>query len=264
MVYINNKKIDSFNLSDNNICVVMDFDRTITTNDSMGSWAVLENPDFMNPNFKKESQLLIDEYYPHELDYSLDKETKSTYMQEWYKKNLDLFYKYNLTNDILLNCVKHSDIKFRNGFADFFKDLHFKNIPVIIISAGIGNVIVELLKINNCYYDNVHVFSNFIKFEDNLMLPFTNEIIHTSNKNLAITKHSDIIANKNYIILLGDLIEDLNMIPSKDLNRAVTFGFLEQNVVENFKFYKEAFDIVLTNNSSFDDVERVLIKLFSL
>lgn len=262
MVYINTNKLDNIHLKDDNFYVVLDFDATLTTSDSLGSWSVLENPNFMNPDFKVDSLKLVEKYYPIELDYSLDKDTKAIYMLEWYTKNMNLLYSYGLTYDILINCVKNSNIKLRDGVKDFLTFLYNKNIPVIILSAGIGNVIVEFLKLNNCFYGNIHITSNFIKFEDNLMLPFNDEMIHTSNKcidriSFEVTKK---IKDKDYILLFGDLIEDLNMVNKEDLSKTISFGFLERNVDKNFEFYKNSFDVVFTDNSSFYDVKDVLLK----
>lgn len=91
MVYINEDKLSSIDLKDDNYYVVMDFDETITSANSINSWSVLENPNFINPNLKKESSKLVEKYYPIELDYTLDNATKSIYLEEWYYKNMDLF-----------------------------------------------------------------------------------------------------------------------------------------------------------------------------
>ena len=264
MVYINEEKIRNIHLNNNNFYVVMDFDKTITTDSGTDSWTILQNPNIMNPNFYKDSLLLYEKYGPLELDYTLDNITKSNYMKEWYFKVMDLTHFYGLTYDKLLACVKAGDMSFRDGFEQFLNDLNRYNVPVIILSAGIGNVIEEFLKLNNCFYDNVHIISNFIKFEDNKMLPFNDDIIHTCNK--SINKLPDYVSkelkNKDYIILFGDLIEDLNMIHKEDLNRTISFGFLEKNIDKNFEFYKQSFDVVLTNNSSFDDVTKILKSSF--
>lgn len=262
MVYVNEEKLNNFYLNDNNFCVVMDFDATITTSSSLGSWSVLENPNFMNPDFKIESGKLVDKYYPIELDYSLDAETKAIYMQEWYSKNMNLFYKYNLTWDILLKCVSNSNVALRNGAKDFLNMLANRDIPVVILSAGIGNVIVEFLKLNNCLYNNIFIVSNFIKFDNGKMLPFNDEMITTSNKSIdkLPVEIRNKINEKDYILLFGDLIEDLNMVHKEDLSRSISFGFLEKNVDKNFEFYRNSFDVVLTDNSSFNEVKKVLAK----
>lgn len=263
MVYINEEKLNNIKLNDNNFCVVIDFDRTITTYGG-DSWNILTNPNFINPNLKKEFSKLEEKYFPIESDCSLDAKTKFSYMEEWCLLAMNLFFKYGLSEDILLNCVKHSNIKLRTGLKDFFKELVINHhIPVVILSAGIKNVIVELLKINNCYYDDIHIISNDIKFDDGAMLEFTDTILHSSNKSIEALPYSlkNEILSKDYILLFGDLIEDLNMVPKEDLTKTLSFGFLDKNIEDNLEFYKSAFDVVLTNNSSFDDVRNILNRI---
>lgn len=261
MVYVNDKKLNSINLNYDNFYVIMDFDNTITNADKgTNSWSILENPRFMNPKLHEVSHKLFNTYYPIELNYSLDYAIKSSYLETWYSKNIDLFYEYGLTHDILLQCVKHADFCFRDGFKQFLELLHVHHIPVIILSAGIGNVIYELFKLHDCLYDNVHIISNFIKFRNGNMLPFDDIVIHSCNKSLERLpiEFSECINKKEHSLLFGDLIEDLNMVSKDFLKNSISFGFLENNVTDNFKLYKENFDVVLTNNSSFYDVENIL------
>lgn len=262
MVYFDDKRLNSINLTYDNFYVVMDFDNTITTPDKgTNSWSILENPNFMNPKLHEVSHKLFKIYYPFELDYNLDYDTKSNYMQEWYSKNINLFYEYGLTYDIFLTCVNHADFSFRNGFKDFLNVLSKHHIPVIVLSAGIGNVIYELFKLNDLLYDNLHIISNFIKFDKTgAMLPFNDVIIHSCNKcldTLPINFRND-ISRKEHALLFGDLIEDLNMLSKDELKNSLSFGFLENEVENNFELYKEHFDVVLTDNSSFYDVRNVL------
>lgn len=261
MLYINNsEKLKNTNFKENDFYVVIDFDRTLTTSDSSGSWNVLENAELFSKDFVKESHKLIDIYYPYEIDYTLDFKTKEKYMEEWYYGNMDLFYKYGLTHSILLECVKNSTTTLREGTKGFLTQMKDKNIPVIILSAGIGNVITEILRLNNCDFDNVHVISNFIEFENDKMLPFTSNMIHSLNKNLTVLPNElkNEICNKKYILLMGDLIEDISMSPKEDLHRTLTIGFLETKVNENLSYYNKNFDVVFTENASFKDVENLI------
>ena len=250
MIYKNTDKLDLLDLQSNNFYVLMDFDRTITTSDSFGSWSVLENPDFINENLKIESKQLLDKYYPYEINYSIDFDTKLQYITEWYHKNMDLFYKYNLTHDALINCVKYSNMHFRNGFKEFLKILYNYNIPVI----------TEFMKLNDCLYNNIYIMSNFISFEHNHMIKFSDKMIHSLNKtiNSLPDNYKEFLSKRDYCLLFGDLIEDLYMIPKNNLKNCISFGFLEQNIAENFNIYKKSFDYVLTDNSSYFDIINIL------
>ena len=51
---------------------------------------------------------------------------------------------------------------------------------------------------------------------------------------------------------------DLKMISEEDNKNAITVGFLDEKIDENLVHYNKGFDIVLTNNSSFEDVNKIL------
>lgn len=262
MLYINNEKLNHISLNRDNFAILIDFDHTITSKDSLNSWAILENSKFMSKSFTNAAKKLVDTYYPYELDYSISNDVKSKYLNEWYYKNMDLLYKYNLTKPILLECVNDCNTKFHDGCKEFLDYMYKLNAPVIIMSAGIGNVIIELLKKYNCLYSNIHVFSNFIQFKNDKMVHFSDNIIHTSNKSISVLPldlQSEILS-KDYVLIFGDLIEDLNMVPKESLKNCLSFGFLENNIDKNLEFYKKAFDVVLTDNSSFVDVMDILTK----
>ena len=264
MIYINEDKLNNINLSNSNFYVVMDFDKTMTTIDSDDSWTVIQNPNILDPKLSIESLKLADKYCPIEMDYSLDFNLKSNYMYDWYISVMELYYKYHLTYDKLLKCVKCGNVSLRKGLKKLLLNFNKNNIPVIILSAGIGNVIEQVLILNDCLYDNIHIISNFFSFNNNVLLPFNNPIIHTCNKRLSSlpSNFEKEISNKEYILLFGDFIEDINMVSKDDLYRTLSFGFLEKNVEANLESYKDAFDIVLTGNASFDDA--ISIKNFNL
>lgn len=262
MVYVNEDKFKSINLDSNDFCVVIDFDATITTRGVNDSWNTLTNPNFINPSLNKDIAKLEEKYFPIELNCSIDTKTKFAYMEEWHLRTIDLFFKYGLTKDILSNCVKHSTLQLRTGAKNFLKELYNKNIPVFIISAGIRNVIVEFLKNTDCYYDNIYIVGNNIEFKDGKMLKFNDKILHSANKTIDVlpTNLKEKILNKDYILLFGDLITDINMVPKNLLNKTLCFGFLDKNIETNTEFYKNSFDVVLTDDASFDDAMDVLKK----
>lgn len=263
MLYINKEKLSHISLRKDNFAILMDFDRTITSKDSLGSWSVLENPKFMSEDFRIEAKKLVDFYYPYELDYSISNNVKAKYLSEWYYKNMDLLYEYNLTKSILLDCVNDCNAKFHDGCKEFLDYMYKLNVPIVIISAGIGNVIIELLKKYNCFYQNIHIFSNFIKFDNDKMVRFSDSMIHTSNKSMSVLPldlQSEFLS-KDYVLVFGDLVEDLDMAKDIDFNSVLSFGFLEHSIEKNLDFYRQSFDIVLTDGSSFFDVNHILYNL---
>lgn len=70
-----------------------------------------------------------------------------------------------------------------------FKKLHEQNVPLIILSAGIGDVVELILEHENLVADNVSVVSNFLKLsKDSNGISTTQgfkgeKLIHVFNKN---------------------------------------------------------------------------------
>ena len=266
MIYINNeKKIEKLKnkMNKKNICMFMDYDKTITTSDSQDSWAASANKEIMGENLSNELDKYYEKYGPIEIDYNIDVKEKEKYMIEWYQKCMDLYYKYNITKTKLRDSINNTNMKLRKGVKEFLYKLYKNDIPVIILSAGIGNTIEQKLENEKCYYGNIDIISNFLKFdEQDKMIKFSGNLIHTLNKD--IDKLADIniknkIEKRDYRIVIGDLIEDINMIGKYKDERTLKIGFLNENIEENIEVYKDNFDIVCTKDSNFFDIENIIL-----
>ena len=130
------------------------------------------------------------------------------------------------------------------------------DIPVIIISAGIGNFVKQFLIKNQCDYDNIFIVSNFIKFENGIASGIIGNVTHSLNKNeVSLPSNvSKLIENRPNIILLGDNVSDVRMAKDEGRNKALKIGFLEEKVEENKKHFEDNFDIVCTDNTGFDEL----------
>lgn len=262
MKYVNDYKLNQIKFDNNNYYVAVDFDRTITSRLSCGSWDVFKT--VLEDGYEKENNELHNKYAPIELDYTISFEQKNRAMEEWFYKNLQLFYDYNLTKAKMERATKNSNLIFRPGAKQFLKQLHEKGIPVVIVSAGIGNVIEQFLKDNDSYYDNIYIISNFISFnEDGNIMKFNEELIHTLNKTMKghmSRKLEEDIKGKEFRLLVGDFIEDKKMVPMEEWNKTISVGFLDKNVEENLNEYKNNFDVVLTREDASFDTFNGLIK----
>ena len=260
MIIYNKEKINEVNKwNDDSIYVLTDFDRTITSKDSYVSWDILSKNNLVSNEYIDEVNNLFKYYRPIEINESLSESVRSKYMVEWWNKEIKLFNKYGLTQDIIIKAYNNVDlIKFRVGGYDFLKNMKDRNIPVIIISAGIGNFIEKFLEYNNCYYDNIFVLSNFLKFSDNNIVGFHGDIIHSLNKNVVTLPDNikDLIKLRKNIILMGDNIADVNMAKVNDRDNALKIGFLEEKIGDNKNIFIENFDIVGINNVGFDDISK--------
>lgn len=262
MRYINTNKLKQIKLEEENYYVILDFDKTITSKKSLDSWMAVIDFEVYGEECKKEIEELNSKYAPIELDYTLEDKTKEQYMVEWYQKSMDLLYKYQLTDSKLKKALQKETLKFRKGAKEFLQNLHEKKIPVIIVSAGIGNAIEAFLKNKKCYYDNIYIISNFIEFKEDKMQKFTASMIHSMNKKiegrLPVTLQ-DTIDKKQYAILCGDIMEDIQMISKEKLSQTITVGFLNHKIEENLKLYQQNYDVVLTEEEAcFQEIEKII------
>ena len=168
----------------NDIYILTDFDRTITNGNSKTSWSILASSNLVSPVYAKERQELYDKYRPVEIDETMDFEKRSNLVKEWFQKHAELFVKYKITKEVFDKAASDLRImEFRPGAKEFLKFLHENSVPVIIISAGIGNFIETFLKLNDCYYDNIFISSNMIEFKNGIASKVGENIIHSLNKN---------------------------------------------------------------------------------
>lgn len=265
MKYINTNKLEKLKINKNNIYLAIDFDKTITAKESEDSWSV--SGSLLGEDFAKEINALYEIYRPIELDYKMHIQNKKRAMEEWYEKCMYLYYKYHLTQEKLKESVWKSNLIFRDGVKEFLQKAYQENIPIIILSAGIGNVIEQFLKETNCYFDNIYIISNFMEFDENgKVKKFDNsKMIHTLNKTMKgklPENYIEKIKDKTYKILIGDLKEDEKMIEQKEWNTTLKIGILDNETEERLKIYQESFDIVLTQkDATFNILDEIVFKI---
>lgn len=245
----------------NDIYVVADFDRTITNGNSQTSWSILSTSNLVPKSYIQERQLLYDYYRPLEIDSSLSLDFKTQAMKDWFQKHIELFVKYKMSEEIFeIASTNLRVMEFRPGAKEFIEFLHKNNIPLIIISAGIGNFIEAFLKHNNCYFDNVFVSSNKIIFENGIAVGIGDNIIHSLNKNEVSLPTSILekVQNRNQVVLLGDQISDLKMVDRNSHDFVLSVGFLADNSNNELDTMVSYFDIVCEKDDDYYKVKNLL------
>ncbi len=260
MKYINKEKIENIKLTKENMCVLIDFDRTITSYESLDSWDVAGMA--ADEGCKQEVSNLYNKYRPIEIDYNISYEEKYRQMEIWYNSCMNLYYKYHLNEHKLKELMKNSGLVFRKGAREFLQYTFENDIPVIILSAGVGSVIKEFLKENKCLFDNIFLITNTFLYDENgNAFKLENPLIHTMNKTVEghlKGKRKEEFNKRNYKLLFGDTVEDIDMTPKKELDQTIKVGFLDEEM-ENLSKYRENFDIVLTNeDATFDNVRKII------
>lgn len=250
-------KKDSFdkklkNLTFNNFEIVTDFDRTITRSDSPATWGVLNHRGILPSEYDIERNALYSYYRPIELDSDLDDAVKLGAMADWFDKHLDLFKKYQLSKEHIIEVFSCDNIMiFRKGFLDFFKYLDDYNVSFNILSAGIGDFLLKFLEINNCSFVNIDVKSNFLKFDSNdIVIGFKGPIINSLNKHQFAYEKT----NKDYVILIGDQVSDIMMVKGYDREHVIAIAFVPDDNMNEIESFKDVFDLVLTNEEGYDSL----------
>ena len=257
MIYINNKeKLNRLNKIQN-YYVVTDFDRTLTTKESEPSMGVV--PKHLGGECLRQRMKIFNYYRPLELDYTIKEQEKLKIMKEWANKSFTLVSKY-ITQDVIDKALEKANIHFRKGAKSFLTKMNNMNIPVIIMSSGVGNIIKSFLKKEGCLFENIEIVSNFFEFKDERAYIDFDSIMATLDKKYEKIPQNirNKLEQKENALLFGDLIEDIKMVNKEKLSNTITFGFLDDNVEKNLESYKKNFDVVFTGDEDFDSIKQVL------
>ena len=67
----------------------------------------------------------------------------------------------------MLKMNKNLRIVFKRDGCDWlFRNLHDRKVPLLVFSAGIGDIIKETFKLRANLFDNIEVVSNFMDFNE--------------------------------------------------------------------------------------------------
>ena len=265
MLYVNQKIQNLIDKIDyKQLYVVADFDRTITKGKSKTSWAILADSKLLPDDYINDRHKLYNYYRPIEIDEFENEIIKQQAMKDWYHKHIELFIKYQLKEELIEKASNDFRImEFRKGAKEFSQFLYENHIPLIIISAGIGNFIKAFLEQNNCNYDNIYISSNMIVFKDGIAVGVGNNIIHSLNKN-EVSLPGPIkrkISNRSQILLLGDQISDIKMVNASKRENTIRIGFLTEETKHNTTHFCKSFDIICDDDSTYYDIIHEIFKI---
>uniref|UniRef100_A0A6I8SP02 5'-nucleotidase n=1 Tax=Xenopus tropicalis TaxID=8364 RepID=A0A6I8SP02_XENTR len=224
---------------------------------------IIDNSNIISDECRKKLKGLFNTYYPHEMDPKKSVEEKYPLMVEWWSRAHDLLYEQRIQKDRLAQVVKESNAMLRNGYDLFFNSLYQSEIPLFIFSAGIGDVLEEIIRQKGVFHPNTKVVSNYMDFDDNgIMKGFKGELIHTYNKNSSVltdTEYFKEIGHRTNIVLLGDTLGDLTMADGvTTVENIIKIGFLNDKVDELTEQFLQSYDIVLVRDETLDVVNGLL------
>lgn len=255
-----NDKLDSIRKQGiESLHVVSDYDRTLTKacfdgNKTKSTFQQLRSKGYLPKDYEEKSWELYHQYYPIEIDPNISLVNKSKAMQEWWQKHMQLLVEYKLNKKTLIEVAKNSESFVREDVFEFYKLLNKLNIPLLIFSAGQGDIIEHFLKHNKAYSKNIHVISNMYRYDkDGFVKGYQGKIIHPFNKNehsIEDYPYFEEVKNKKNVILIGDSLGDSNMCDGIKHENIIKIGFLNFNVEKNLEEYKKLYDVLILNDSS--------------
>ncbi|KFQ37418.1 7-methylguanosine phosphate-specific 5'-nucleotidase, partial [Merops nubicus] len=220
---------------------------------------ILDNSRVISEDGKRKLKDLLHYYYPIEIDPNRTLEEKRPLMVECH----ELLSQQKIQKGDIAQIVRESDVMLRDGFSELFDQLHKHDVPLFIFSAGVGDILEEIIRQADVFYPNVNVVSNYMDFDDKGVLRrFKGPLIHTYNKNNSVlqgTEYFQQLSSRTSIILLGDSMGDLTMadgVPS--VENILKIGFLNDKVEEQRGRYLDAYDIVLERDETLDVVNGIL------
>lgn len=128
--------------------VIADFDATLTKYwidgcRGQSSHGLLQQG---NPKYDIKRQELKEYYHPLEFNPTIPLDEKAKLMEEWWEKTHALLIEGGLTYDAIKKSVDNATIAFREGVVELFEFLEEKEVPVLIFSAGLADIIEEVLR----------------------------------------------------------------------------------------------------------------------
>lgn len=202
--------------------VIVDFDYTLTKAHKDGvpvecSWGVLETYPKLPESYHNKVKAAKNKYLPIERDLSISLEKKIPLMIEWYKVANQCLAESGVQQSWLPHMVTQSNCELRDDTVKMLSLLNSVNVPVLVMSAGIGDLIKEILTHHQVLYNNTSLVSNFLKFDcDGNIVGLCGkdeDLIHMYNKAEIIQRKTvdQRIGSRKNVILMGDSLGDLDM-----------------------------------------------------
>lgn len=230
------------------------------------AYSLLSDSKIMSEAYRTKTKQLHDHFFPLEFDPTISYDQKYKLMDEWWAKSSGALVDQSPTLETLYAAVSHAKLDLRPGFATVVQVAHQHEIPIIVFSAGITQVIEEILRKlgpTDLLLPNVHVVANdlIVDPSTNVVTSFVEPMMHSLNKKDTSVKlvrgenpgqaWFNQLKHRKNVILMGDSVGDANMSDGYDGDKDVTIlkiGFLNANEEALLETYRKAFDIVVLHD----------------
>lgn len=256
------KKLSSFiSGGKSKLHLVLDFDRTMTTSrnelsENVSTWELLRK--HLSVESQKEYQRFYNLYRQKEVKNRLTRADAVT----WWESILTLFKKENLKWSIIKSTIR-KEMPARQHVRELFDACRKKNIPTIVISAGIKDVI-------NIWCEK-HEIKPTKTLSTKLLFSTDGQIkgwdkkslIHVLNKKER--GHSEVTKirlSRPHTILVGDSIDDTHIVAGEEnVLRIMVHDPRKDDSKKSINKFLQYFDLIITNGNLLPVAK--LVDLFS-
>jgi hypothetical protein len=138
-----------------NFKIVSDFDFTLSNTTSYASWTSIEQSPYTSDKYRVETSAMARMYHEKEIDLSIPFDQKVEYMLEWFYHSETYLREENISRDKYNKMLKFAQehVCLRVGVNELFHLSHFLRVPLLVFSAGIGDIIDSVLisQFKHCY-----------------------------------------------------------------------------------------------------------------
>ncbi|XP_059353116.1 cytosolic 5'-nucleotidase 3-like [Daphnia carinata] len=253
--------------------VIADFDFTLTKfhiggQKSLSTYGVMESYSSWPREFKEAIHILKSNYYEIDNDPLKSIGEKIPLLLVLLREAFGIMQCSGLQESNFKFMVEENSLQLREGVLDFFEELHKSSVPFLIMSAGLGNIILQVLKKHGLLKRNLKIVANHVKYRHDateIVDEVAGRLVHPYDKgDISLCLSDSYFKNLSHcknIILLGDSLGDLDMsCGATSANTILSIGFLNEKIEESLESYMEHYDIVLTDDQTFD-IPNYLIKL---
>ena len=247
--------------------IIADFDRTLTKGSTETGQhqnttpGMFDIPGLVSDAIREGKQKLFLKYRPIEMDPTLPLSQKIPHMIQWLKDSETLYREHGLTYAQIRSIAQAGLLVPRDGLTELCSYTHEKNVPFLIFSAGIGDMIEEYFKAQHIDYPNIHLIANRFEFDsEGRVLRWKGEILTSATKNeshIAFETSRRDIQRRPNVLLLGDHEGDIHMADGAKHDTILSVGFLngERN---NLEQHLATFDAVIPEDVGLDFPTEIL------
>ena len=160
-------------------------------------------------DFAKERTALYEEYGKYLTEG--DDLTRYKMQNKWWSAQMELFKKYNVSPESYTNAGGKLNFMLRKDACDMLAFCDKNDIPVFIVSSGLGNMIIPLLLFSGNLSANMRVIANFVRYDEDKPVSYT-PVVTPMNKSSHLALELEPFDNFHAVVF-GNEESDLSIVP---------------------------------------------------